>query len=469
MVRTTTAKLLVLTAAVAFMAMTATTSFGGRDDGPDHWTAEQWVAWRDSQIKLILTPSASANGVKTLSRNAVVLRSVAAYRFLAPFLAKSGLLATDPHLTNRFHNFVEFVKTQAAMAQYDDGGIYTHKLGYAVSDLEYWQRSAAELQIPPLLRSAEFLKYLANPATYKAAVDLIEAQNRNLPEGEKWLVLNYRSRFLKSPDAATYGRMLILAPNTPARDGGSIDRWIQFAIELPDATLQADARAEIKSVSVVAIHRDGGAARATMSDFMRQTDRITGRIKIDPAMLIDQKVSKNCYDCHKSPVLPIHAKALFGFDAAGRLSALPIAESRIADVLNAKIEEYGKCEISFMNAAAYGPTIGSSVSSTRDGLLRTEKALSRASTDRIRSAMDCAKCHDAFARINYPQAVQGNIAAVSFEEKKDLVQTYIEQGWMPPHNDLSHEERAALWRCLTKEYYDPENATGLLVDWLKGN
>jgi hypothetical protein len=49
-----------------------------------------------------------------------------------------------------------------------------------------------------------------------------------------------------------------------------------------------------------------------------------------------------------------------------------------------------------------------------------------------------------------------------------MIETYIEEGWMPPDNHLSADERQALWKCLMEEYFDLNQQSGLLIDWLKG-
>jgi hypothetical protein len=84
--------------------------------------------------------------------------------------------------------------------------------------------------------------------------------------------------------------------------------------------------------------------------------------------------------------------------------------------------------------------------------------------------MQCSSCHNRFSTINYPQAVRTDLDINGFPaSKKGMLQTYIEQGYMPPGVVLSPEERQGLWRCLLKEYCDLSAQQGLFVDWLKGN
>jgi len=121
-----------------------------------------------------------------------------------------------------------------------------------------------------------------------------------------------------------------------------------------------------------------------------------------------------------------------------------------------------------MDTDAFGPSLGAPATEEFIQKANPGKPLSATSLGRVKTAMTCAKCHSEFPKLNYPQAIKGNAAEVSFEQHKDLVQSYVEQGWMPPKNDLTPEERSALWHALSKQYLDPTGTSGLLVDWLKG-
>ena len=51
---------------------------------------------------------------------------------------------------------------------------------------------------------------------------------------------------------------------------------------------------------------------------------------------------------------------------------------------------------------------------------------------------------------------------------QSLLAAFVVDGAMPPRSHLqSRAERAALAECLMREYYDPEDLSGLLVDWLR--
>ncbi|MBC8064723.1 MAG: hypothetical protein H7Y17_07830 [Chlorobia bacterium] len=82
--------------------------------------------------------------------------------------------------------------------------------------------------------------------------------------------------------------------------------------------------------------------------------------------------------------------------------------------------------------------------------------------------MVCGSCHEDFAPINYPQAVQTTGDLTAFKLRRGMLQTYVENGWMPPNNTLTAEERKGLWKSLVREHFDAESMTGTFVDWLKG-
>ncbi len=465
-------KFLALSAAGVFLLSSAIPGRSRQDDSPESWTAAKWIAWRDAQIKRILAPVMEKNGIQLLTRPAVITRCVDAYRFIGPFLARPGPVSQDAGLRRKLSHFVGFIRAQANLAHFDGQGTYDRSLGFDITDKDYWYRSAAELQFPSLLQRADFLMAVSSTATYKDAVELIAQQNRNLPVERKWIVLNYSSRFLKSADRTTYGRMLIVIPDSPTRSGTLLDRWIQFATCVPDGTVPQGN--EIKSVSMVAVERGGApgtAPRAYIADFVRQRAQTGGAMHIEPVMLAAQDFSKNCYECHKSAVLPIHPKTVYDFDSAGKLVDAGDAKSIIVQALNARVESYGHCDLADTDSAAYGPTIGPVGAGLTAAFVRAASPsfnLSDASVERVLSAVDCAKCHESTNRINFPQTVRGTVCWTSFADKKDLVQTYVEQGWMPPGAELAPDERSALWNCLRKEYLDLTGPSGVFVEWLKG-
>ena len=223
-------------------------------------------------------------------------------------------------------------------------------------------------------------------------------------------------------------------------------------------------------------------------DFSRQKDPQSGQINIVPTMLLAENTSKNCYECHKTGVVPIHPDVEYTFDTGGKLVPKEADIGSIPNRVNALIEYYGPPNFGFMDTEGYGPGMGpygqpaglamgpemSPVSRRRaeDLIPRATQGLNIApqSYNAIRYAMNCAECHNSAKQgpLNYLLAVRSDRDVRAFEGSKGMIETYIAKGWMPPDNHLSADERKALWKCLMEEYFDLNQQSGLLIDWLKG-
>ncbi len=439
-----------------------------------HWLPVEWRQWRDAEISRILQPTFPLNGEMLLCKDQVVERSAAAYAGIEAVLrAKPDLFAPTTDLGRAMGPFVAFVKAQHWMALRDAEDQPTHALGMEISDRDYYDYAIPFAELPPLLKSPEFLQHMSTPATYKDAVDQIEAANARLPLANRWKVVPFRSQFILSVDTITYGRMLVLIPNLPAPDGGTIDQWVLFAI----ATPEMDPATEILSVSVIATHRPAKAPGKVATyglDFMRLKDAATG--KITPTAVVrlpsdSPHKSENCYDCHKAAVIPIHPKVEYAFAPSGALIEKPANAPSSLGSINELIKAYGPPDFGRQLAAAYGPSMGPQHRPRLDAFLAAAAAgtgIGSASYARIRKAMECSSCHKDFAPINYMQAARTAQEVDSFESRQSIVQTMIERGLMPPDNRLSRQERKALWQCLSKEYLDLPSQTGVFIEWLKG-
>lgn len=439
---------------------------GARPTDPAHWSTQEWIAWRDGQISSILAPTVDARGDAVLDRLAVGRKCAAALAVVESALkVDSYCIRRDPERLAALSHFIQFVTAQSWESEANPDGRHPHALGLELSDREYWERIGPKLEFPSLLKSPEFLRLVSNPATYGDAVRQIESQNSGLPENRRWMVLAYRSQFILSADRTTRGRLLVVIPGEPASDGEIVDRWIQFAIATP-----GQPSADIRSVSMVAVYRRRDRcdpARIYMADFFR-TRRPFLPIALEPTMFAHDNPSTNCYNCHKTGLAPIHPKVEYRFNAAGAL--VERSDLRDSARLNELISTYGNAQIPLIYASAYGPSIGDASDMPSDDFIRKSSvggSLSATSVARIKAAMNCASCHDRASAINYPQAVRTIGDQNAFENKVGLVETYVENGWMPPDNRLSRAERVTLFRALLKSYYEPETATGALVRWLK--
>lgn len=437
---------------------------------PANWDAAQWRQWRDREIATILKPTFATNGEHLLSRQAVISKSARAYSVLAGAIAKNPALLTNAKTLAGLKNFLAFTKAQHWMALTDEAGKPTHQLGLEIPDADYWTSAASELEFPPLLRSQPFLQFMY-AHNYQAAYDLIQAGNAALPDTNKWLVLPFRAQFILPVDRTSYGRMLVLIPNESAPDGGGRDKWVLFVI----ATPEMNPTQEIRSVSIFTVHRppgDGTKPRTYFSDFLRERDARTGDIAIRSTLLLNPTPSKNCYDCHKSAVLPIRPAAEYGFGPGGRLVEKTAGEGEMSQAVNRRIKPYGLPDFGVQDTAAYGPGLGPDAAGRSDQFIKSASgngSLTAGAMGKIRDAMNCAQCHDHFAPINFLQAVRSDRDVEALLGGRGMVQTYIEKGWMPPNNNLTAEERTALWKCLLTEYLDAKTGTGLFASWLKND
>ena len=428
-----------------------------RPSGPADWSLAKWVEWRDGQIERILEPGDGG----AVARAQVALRCDEAYRTIEPVLNNRTSLLAEPGAQKELGNFFSFVQAQRLFA------LPGHKLAMKVSDRDYMAYAAQRVRLPALLTSQTFLEAMSQPDGYLNALHMIDRYNGSLPEGRKWTVALFHGRFIKSVDRKTYGRMLVVVPNAPV-PGGVRDTWVSFAIATPD--LQPVP--QMQSVSVVSVERRDGTPgnRAAMVDFLRTRRASDGAIELMPTPLLDDNPSKNCYDCHKTAVLPIHPAAEYGFDAKGGLVEKAQGSFPATDGLNALIRGYGKSDFGPQESTAYGPCLGPPDRARGDAEIQRMAGggLSPESVLRIKAAMKCASCHASFAPLNYPEALRTDRDEQSMLKKMGPAQVFVEEGRMPPGNTLTPEERRALWRCLTLEYFDPSTKTGLLTDWLKG-
>lgn len=452
-------------ALAAGLAVLCVAGFSSGGQNPRSWTLDQWIAWRDAEITGILEPGIQVQNDRILSRQDVIDRSVEPYLVVAECQRSNPDYFSKGPLSKEMSNFVRFVTAQHWMAIQGTDGFSTNALGYEVSDAQYWNAAKENLRFPPLLASQSFLNDLGNPAGYRSAVDRIEELNASLPDDRKWLVLPFLSQFIMSADRSTYGRLLVFVPNDPLPDGRVVDRWIQFAIAAPESTQGKD----IRSVSMVAIVKSDPGNKTFLMDFLRIKDPASGQIAVVPTAILHHDPSNNCYDCHKAGVIPVRPEREYGFDEAGGLVAKSAGSGSIPKVLNDRIRDYGQIDLGWMDADAYGPSLGPDIPRS-DAFIRRASGmnLSDDSVQRIRSAMNCASCHDLFAKLNYPLAMRSSRDLKGFKSALGLGPSFVEKGWMPPGNSLSEPERHALWLALTKEYFDPDQKTGLLVDWLRG-
>lgn len=441
--------------------------FARRGD-PSERSKVEWTTWRDGEINRILTPTYESGSEKLLMRTDVSARSAEAYNSIADLLANPTFM-TGKDRDAILGNFVKFITAQHWMALKGAGGSQTNALGMDISDAEYWVYARPFTTLPSLLRSRAFLALMSHRGTYKYAVDMIEVNNAALPQDQKWMVLPFRGQFVASVDRTTFARLLVVAPNQALPDGRKLDQWVSFAIARPEM----EPEPVIRSVSVISLVHDlakPGVNNAYFTDFFREYDRASDTITPEPTFLMAPNPSQNCYDCHKSAVIPIRPKATYRFESDGRM----VEDDGSADLLarlDRLIGTYGESELGHMDSSAYGPSLGAAARVRTDEFIEAATAdhpIPLSSYAAIKENMKCAACHESFGKLNYLLGVRSDGDIKSFEAKHGLVQSFIEQGFMPPGNSLNAAERHALWECVSKEYFNPAKGTGAFVNWLKG-
>jgi hypothetical protein len=429
------------------------------------WTAQQWREWRDSRIAWILRPDLETQEGKVLSRGSVVEKCGVALEQLDSI--RDGDSGSDPENEPGMAHFVRFVTAQHWMGVKDREGNKTHVLGSSITDGEYLDSATPFVQLPALLASRQFLTALGQPSTYRSALAMIDARNDGLAEDARWSVLTYRSQFILSVDRTTYGRLLIAVPARKLEGGGSLEQWIQFAIATPDTSPSA----VIQSVSVVArVHLPNGEVHSYFVDLLRHKNPLTGEFWLSSTYSMKPMPSSNCFNCHKTAVISIHPRSLLRFDRHGTTEVAADGDEQVAK-LNRMAQSYRGPEKLFVDPQDYGPSLGSGTREILDAELSTvagQNHIDAVSLDRIRKSADCTACHGEFAPLNFDLSVSTDRDASSFESKRGIAQTYIENGYMPPGNRLSPEERRVLWIGLSRAYFDPKTGQGAFVDWLKG-
>lgn len=428
-------------------------------------------------------------------------------------------------------NLWRFVRTQhnANFLRPNPQHQYGH--GPDMNDESYLCRARSALELPCLLKSQGFLQAMSDKSTYWRAEDLIRAQNARQDvegckaDGQTWETLFYSSRLLTTPDEAELlGRYLVVVPAI----GIEPDRWIQFGILSP-ADTSASAP---QNVSVVAIAKPGGIGIVpfdAMADWFRCKANDPGcgvTRKPDVATLARNACwssaasnphdielrfrleasgqTDDCQRCHKSVPIGIHplevyglenkvlkavtpeaaASAVAGINRPWRLSdpTYPRASRFRAQDTNdtlADWENYGGFgfgaapdDFLYPDGKTYLPKrTAASVQACAAGLDATTVK------NDLLPAMECTGCHDANEKgrgvLNYPLGTdKRNVLSYSTGNPGvNLVRSHIMTGVMPKQKDkklLLPEVREALFRCLSLEYFDPDQMTGLFIDWLKG-
>jgi hypothetical protein len=446
-----------------------------------------WIKWRDDQIALVLAPTAAApSGEKVINPDDLHATALRSFSFLdsciranPPAFAKGSAIMAS---LDAFHGFVSAVGLMAIT----ENGKTTHQLGLKISDRDYVEYSKPFLQFPARMMQQDFLKAMDSPGGYQAAMKMIDDRNNDAADkNNQWIALPFRAQFITTIDTLhrTYGRLLVFVPNEPAPDGGRLDKWVLWGIVTPDM----DQATEMHNVSIFAVHTDtSGLHRTTyFGDFWR-TRNADGTIDVSSSFLRELDPSGNCYQCHKSSILPFHPKAEYKFGLDGKLVEKSAGDQLLGPALNGIVGSYGPPDFGpmplpnadannrLMDVLNYGPPLGPADRVRSDAFITACVPGSTPSSDSIqnvRNAMQCDGCHTAdpsgLGRLNYLLAVRSiRDVTKTFERMESPIATFVKEGWMPPGNHLTPAERSTLAACALKEYYDNQTTSGIFVDWL---
>lgn len=410
-----------------------------------------WEAWRDRAVHDLLRTRLNGNGEQFVDTNQVLAQSTVIANFIddcSPYYTGGSNLNVS---IGNLSDFVGVFRNNLSVPTYD------HQFGYTIDDFQYLDRVRENVDLPPLLKSADFLKKVSNRETYKDAYDLIVQQNAGLPADKQWWVLLYKSRFLTTPDEAnTFGRFFVYVP------GDSYDKWIQFGIKIPDDS----STTPINNLSIVSIAKPDAQGRRFNSiiDWWRTYDS-GWSVKL-ATRRESQGITENCVMCHKTSPLGIHPAEEYTFDSKGKLVVNTSTAGQIPAQLNKLIPTYGAPYFNdWADTSKYGPELGPDIQRTDQFMANCTSGLNLnpASVAKVKANMTCSNCHSntGVGILNFPAATR------HIKSAGNQVYQYISEGWMPPNKNLSSDEREGLYQCLVKEYYDFTSKTGLLIDWLK--
>lgn len=474
-------------------------------------TGEGWIVWRDKAIRELVKPETPTkadcrlgkcrkylDSVRVMVRSTVIADAIDA-------CTPQGAATPSPAL----ENLAAFVRTQrnADYCRKDQKDL-TNQFGHGPSDQEYLKRARVALELPCLLKTPRFLKLISSPKTYRDAFDLIIGQNAGRNEegcnadGQTWTVLPYKSRFLGTPDEAnSYGRFFVLVP------GADYDRWIQFGIWPPED--RARYKEKIKNVSIVAVSKAKDPRSENrfdaLVDWWRVEDPNSGELSLkykidvppDGEPASTPGVTGNCQECHKTIPIGIHPERTYEFKGRTLRQTRGNDRMKIPKQLSAYVfENYRRRPVyeigaddTFSLPQNYGPVLGPDSEWT--GTERTPESLRKCtspyhlnagSVKRVIEHMNCAACHSGrsgknegkkiFGALNFPRATETRRVPEP-DLRRDLIRSHIETGVMPLDYasgravQMSRSERAALYDCLSQEYYQPNTLSGLFVDWLE--
>lgn len=339
-------------------------------------------------------------------------------------------LSGDEEFFGRYRQFVDYIEAASLDLKPD------HKLGFNVTDKQYFEETQPYVQIPPFLQNQQFLRWASRSETVPRAKAFLKLPNSTRAPSDQLIFFSYRSRHLGTPENNnSYRRLLIVVPGDASQR--IPEKWVQFGVTDPGESVL------VRNISVVsALPNSDGTFNAYFKDYFR-TYRRGAPIQIKGRWELGQG-SDNCAKCHKSGVLPI-------FPVEG---SVPASERQSLRDANNRFLTYGTPRFDkYLDERKFGP--GLADAKLPDRTQRFGEGFNHTVTA---DAMSCARCHN-----------DQDLGALNWPMSRIVVKSFVKGGRMPPGNNLSERDRDELYKKLIDEYFATDAANpGILKSWLLG-
>lgn len=339
-------------------------------------------------------------------------------------------LSGDEEFFGQHRQFVDYIEAASLDLKPD------HKLGFNVTDEQYFEETRPYVEIPPFLCNQQFLRWASRSETLPRAKAFLKLQNSTRASSDQLIFFSYRSRHLGTPENNnSYRRLLIVVPGHASQ--GIPEKWVQFGVTDPGESVL------VRNISVVSAFPDSdGSFNAYFKDYFR-TYRKGAQIQIKGRWELKQG-SDNCARCHKSGILPIFP--VDGSVLASERQSLREANNRFLTYGTPRFDKY-------LDERKFGPGLAAAKPADRtqrfgEGFNHTVAA----------DAMSCARCHH-----------DQDLGALNWPMSPTVVKSFVKGGHMPPDYNLSERDRDELYKKLVEEYFATDAANpGILKSWLLG-
>jgi len=322
-----------------------------------------------------------------------------------------------------------------------------YQSGFTLKDEEYYESKRLEypamFELPPVMRDPEFLKKLRSTWTRNSTLQKWIAKFQKTMPG--FQALKYTSRVLPNQEAIAF-----------LRPGDDFDQWFHFIVGIDEILVVSIQKRDGK-------HQLLDRPRVYYNEFhfiedekdtpfpVGKHDLYNSKLKFtDLASKSMHSKPMSCHQCHRTgamPLVPVAGSKLITLNkGTDPVKQLAWFNDRVADTANAVSDS--------IDVQGFGPSLGefNPKQRTDQFVVRCSgnPQLSKTSLVKIKKAMNCSSCHDGdlVGALDYPVLTDDSTAAGI-----RVAETFIKSGHMPPGENLSTEERDALFECLIYEYY----------------